>query len=100
MLKNGIPAKIASERLGHSSVGITLDLYSHVINDMQKDASEIMHKNIYRQNTIYQYLNFIETFPLTFMLNTKNRLVCPSSCLSASLWNLRISPVSSFVTVT
>jgi len=30
--------KIASERLGHSKVGITLDLYSHVLPGMQDDA--------------------------------------------------------------
>ncbi|MGC2077472.1 MAG: site-specific integrase, partial [Xanthobacteraceae bacterium] len=30
--------KVASERLGHSKVGITLDLYSHVLPNMQEDA--------------------------------------------------------------
>ena len=30
--------KIAQERLGHSSVGITLDLYSHVLPGMQAEA--------------------------------------------------------------
>lgn len=38
MLKSNIPAKIASERLGHSTIGITLDLYSHVLKDMQEEA--------------------------------------------------------------
>jgi integrase len=38
MLSNNIHPKIASERLGHSKVGITLDLYSHVIPGMQADA--------------------------------------------------------------
>lgn len=32
--------KIASERLGHSTVGITLDLYSHVMPGMQANAAE------------------------------------------------------------
>jgi integrase len=40
MLSNGVHPKIASERLGHSKVGITLDLYSHVLPGMQKDAAE------------------------------------------------------------
>ena len=31
--------KVASERLGHSKVGITLDLYSHVLPGMQEDAA-------------------------------------------------------------
>jgi hypothetical protein len=35
---NGVHPKIASERLGHSKVGITLDLYSHVLPGMQADA--------------------------------------------------------------
>jgi hypothetical protein len=31
--------KVASERLGHSQIGITLDLYSHVLPGMQEDAA-------------------------------------------------------------
>jgi len=38
MLATGVHPKIASERLGHSKVGITLDLYSHVLPGMQEDA--------------------------------------------------------------
>jgi integrase len=38
MLANGVHPKVASERLGHSKIGITLDLYSHVIPGMQADA--------------------------------------------------------------
>jgi integrase len=39
LLANGVHPKVASERLGHSKVGITLDLYSHVIPGMQADAA-------------------------------------------------------------
>jgi integrase len=38
MLSSGVHPKIASERLGHSKVGITMDLYSHVLPGMQEDA--------------------------------------------------------------
>jgi integrase len=38
MLASGVHPKVASERLGHSKVGITLDLYSHVMPGMQEDA--------------------------------------------------------------
>lgn len=38
MLASGINPKIASERLGHSKVGITPDLYSHIMPGMQEDA--------------------------------------------------------------
>ena len=40
MLKNNISAKIASSRLGHATTAITLDLYSHVLPDMHKEAIE------------------------------------------------------------
>jgi integrase len=42
LLANGIHPKVASERLGHSKVGITLDLYSHVIPGMQEDAAAMV----------------------------------------------------------
>ncbi|WP_235984205.1 tyrosine-type recombinase/integrase [Mesorhizobium neociceri] len=40
MLSAGVHPKIASERLGHSNIGITLDLYSHVMPGMLADAAE------------------------------------------------------------
>jgi integrase len=39
LLAGGVHPKIASERLGHASVAITLDLYSHVTDTMQSDAA-------------------------------------------------------------
>jgi integrase len=39
MLSLNIPAKVASERLGHSSIKITMDLYSHVMPTMQEEAA-------------------------------------------------------------
>jgi len=38
MLASGVHPKIAQERLGHSTIAITLNLYSHVMLGMQKDA--------------------------------------------------------------
>lgn len=38
MLSKGVHPKIVSERLGHASIGITLDTYSHVLPSMQQDA--------------------------------------------------------------
>jgi integrase len=35
----GIHPKVVSERLGHSSITITLDTYSHVLPSMQEDAA-------------------------------------------------------------
>jgi integrase len=42
LLAAGVHPKVASERLGHSKVGITLDLYSHVLPNMQADAAAIV----------------------------------------------------------
>jgi integrase len=42
MLSSGVHPKVASERLGHSKIGITLDLYSHVMLNMHADAAAIV----------------------------------------------------------
>lgn len=39
MLKQGVNPKIVCERLGHSSVTITMDTYSHVLPGMQEKAA-------------------------------------------------------------
>ncbi|WP_428428725.1 tyrosine-type recombinase/integrase [Pararhizobium sp.] len=38
LLAAGVHPKIASERLGHSTIGITIGLYSHVMPGMQANA--------------------------------------------------------------
>ncbi|NPV45147.1 MAG: site-specific integrase [Firmicutes bacterium] len=40
LLKAGVDIKIISERLGHSSVRITYDIYSHLMPGMQRTAVE------------------------------------------------------------
>jgi integrase len=42
LLQQGVHPKIVSERLGHSTVGITLDTYSHVTPTMQRQATEAL----------------------------------------------------------
>ena len=42
LLAAGVHPKVASERLGHSKIGITLDLYSHVMPNMQRDAADVV----------------------------------------------------------
>ena len=39
-LQAGIHPKVVSERLGHATVSITLDTYSHAIPAMQEEAAE------------------------------------------------------------
>ncbi|MEE8159316.1 MAG: site-specific integrase, partial [Dehalococcoidia bacterium] len=38
LLKLGVNPKIVSERLGHSSIVLTLDTYSHLLPGMQEEA--------------------------------------------------------------
>lgn len=38
LLAKGVNVKVISERLGHSNIKITLDIYSHVLPTMQEDA--------------------------------------------------------------
>jgi integrase len=38
-IQQNVNAKVISERLGHSSVHITLNQYSHVLLSMQKDVA-------------------------------------------------------------
>ena len=40
LLKAGVRAKVVSERLGHASIGITLDTYSHVMPGIKQEAAE------------------------------------------------------------
>jgi integrase len=39
LLSDGVNPKIVSERLGHASIVLTLDTYSHVLPTMQEDAT-------------------------------------------------------------
>jgi integrase len=40
MLKQGVHPKVVQERLGHSSINMTLGIYSHVLPSMQEDVAE------------------------------------------------------------
>ncbi len=40
LLAAGVHPKVAQERLGHSSITMTLDTYSHVFPDLQREATE------------------------------------------------------------
>jgi len=44
LLLSGIHPKVVSEMLGHSSINITLNLYSHVLPDMQASAASAMER--------------------------------------------------------
>jgi Phage integrase family len=42
LLATGVHHKVVQERLGHSSIQMTLDLYSYVSATMQQDAADIL----------------------------------------------------------
>ena len=41
--------KVVSERLGHASITLTMDCYSHVLPDMQRGASEKLERMLFRK---------------------------------------------------
>ena len=47
MLKYKVPIKVASQRLGHSSVKITMDTYTHVLDEMDRDAADKLNDGIF-----------------------------------------------------
>jgi integrase len=46
-LKAGVHPKVVSERLGHSTIAITLDLYSHVTPGMARGAADLVASKIF-----------------------------------------------------
>ena len=42
LLRQGVHPKVVQERLGHTNVSITLDIYSHCTPNMQQEAAEKM----------------------------------------------------------
>jgi len=47
LLLSNVNPKVVSERLGHSKVFMTLDKYSHVLPNMQKDAVEKLTETLH-----------------------------------------------------
>ncbi len=42
LLQENVHPKVVSERLGHSGIRITLDIYSHVLPGMQEQAAQTL----------------------------------------------------------
>lgn len=38
-IEAGVPAKVVAERLGHASVIVTLDTYTHRVDELHQDAA-------------------------------------------------------------
>ena len=50
-LQAGIHPKVVSERLGHATVSITLDTYSHAIPAMQEEAAALIAALVFAAST-------------------------------------------------
>jgi len=48
-LKAGVHPKVVSERLGHATIAITLDIYSHVTPSIARDAANVVASRILSQ---------------------------------------------------
>jgi integrase len=46
LLAKGVPVKVVSERLGHASATITLQVYAHVMPGNQRDAADLFARLI------------------------------------------------------
>jgi integrase len=42
MLNHGIPCIVVSRRLGHAKASTTLDIYGHLLTEMQDEAARLM----------------------------------------------------------
>jgi len=46
-LKAGVHPKIVSDRLGHATIAVTIDTYSHVTPSMDADAADLVAASIF-----------------------------------------------------
>ncbi|MHB1418187.1 MAG: tyrosine-type recombinase/integrase [Bacillota bacterium] len=54
LLAAGENPKVVSERLGHASVTLTLDTYSHVLPDMQRGAADKLEEMLFGQDILFR----------------------------------------------
>lgn len=50
-LAAGVPMKVVQERLGHASISITMDIYSHLLEGLDRDAAETVTRAILGQGS-------------------------------------------------
>jgi integrase len=44
LLVQGVPARVVMETLGHSQISLTMNTYSHVLPDLQREAADQMDR--------------------------------------------------------
>jgi integrase len=50
LIAQGVPLKVISEMLGHSSIRITADVYGHLLEPAREDAAEAMERALWGQH--------------------------------------------------
>jgi integrase len=49
LLNANVPIHVVSERLGHKNVSMTMEIYAHVLPDMQEDAAATLGRLLYER---------------------------------------------------
>ena len=44
LIKEGVPVKVVSERLGHAHIALTMQTYQHLLPGMQEDAANTVER--------------------------------------------------------
>ncbi|HLZ07240.1 MAG TPA: site-specific integrase, partial [Chloroflexota bacterium] len=52
LLSQGTHPKVVQERLGHATIAMTLDVYSHLLPSMQRDAATSLDGLLGRQSAV------------------------------------------------
>jgi len=60
LLQQGVHPKIVQERLGHSSISTTLDIYSHVLPGLQEAAARRFEEGVENALAEAQVSEFLE----------------------------------------
>jgi hypothetical protein len=48
LLVQGVPARVVMETLGHTNISITMDTYTHVLPELQRQAADAMDRTLGR----------------------------------------------------
>ncbi|MGL5330274.1 MAG: site-specific integrase, partial [Peptostreptococcaceae bacterium] len=48
LINSKVPIKVISERVGHSSVNTTLNIYAHALKEMDSEASDKISENLFK----------------------------------------------------
>ena len=84
-LRAGIHPKVVSERLGHATVSITLDTYSHAIPAMQEEAAALIAELVFAAETEPMRSRLpLDSFDELAARLAADRRVTPALCRTAS----------------